>query len=298
MLIGAALAAALGGCGGISAPTPATDGISVRQSGAIPAAKGETLLYASLLGENAVDVYTYPAGEFVQALHDFSSVAGLCSNKSGDVFVVDESGPVDVYSHGGSAPIRRLTTAGAPYGCAVDPVTGNLAVTNLSSHLDGTISIYAKANGKPKSYFNKTVGSTYFCAYDDKGNLFIDGWSRSDEFIVLELRKGKQTFAILHPVKSVSSPGGVQWDGKYVAFGDNGGGLVYRMTEIGDVKQTVTLYDGTDIEGFWLDGSTLIGPNAQSNGTIGFWHYPAGGTPTKTLAGFSYPIGATLSSAQ
>src|SRR5580693_7122481 len=85
----------------------------------------QNLLYVSDIGTNSVDVYPYPTGKLVGKLTGFGSVAGLCADKSGDVFVVDEAGPVDVYAHGGSSPIRRLTTTGAPYGCAADPSTGN-----------------------------------------------------------------------------------------------------------------------------------------------------------------------------
>jgi hypothetical protein len=296
-LIAVPLAAALAGCGGGTfAPGPHAPGPTNR-SWADRQAKGETLLYVSDLGANAVDIYTYPDGKLVGNLHDFGSVAGLCADKTGDVFVVDEAGPVQVFAHGGSTPMRKLATKGAPYGCAIDPTTGDLALTNLSSYLYGTVSIYPKAQGRPKSYYNKTVSTTDFCSYDDKGNLFIDGGSTSAEFIVAELPKGKQSIGIFHPVKNVTRAGGVQWDGTDIAFADDGGGVIYRISESGAIKQTITLHDGTDVQGFWLDGSTLIGPNAQSDGTVNFWHYPAGGSPAKTISGFSYPIAATISAA-
>ena len=114
-------------------------------------ATSENLLYVSDIGTNEVDVYPYPSGSLVGKLSGFGSVAGLCANKAGDVFVVDEAGPVQMFAHGGTSPIRKLTTTGAPYGCAVDPTTGNLALTNLSSYLYGTIAIYPKANGTPSS---------------------------------------------------------------------------------------------------------------------------------------------------
>jgi len=45
------------------------------------------------------------------------------------------------------------------------------------------------------------------------------------------------------------------------------------------------------VNGFWLEGSTLIGPNAQSGGAVAFWHYPAGGAPSKTMRQFLEPTG-------
>jgi hypothetical protein len=59
-------------------------------------AASENLLYVSDIGTNEVDVYPYPSGSLVGKLTGFGSVAGLCVNKGGDVFVVDEAGPVQV----------------------------------------------------------------------------------------------------------------------------------------------------------------------------------------------------------
>jgi len=81
--------------------------------GVTPRAAAKTLLYVSDLGTNLVNVYTYPNGSLITKLSGFGSVAGLCSSKTGYVFVVD--------------------------GCAVDPATGNPAVTNLSSYLAGAV---------------------------------------------------------------------------------------------------------------------------------------------------------------
>ena len=103
--------ALLAGCGGALSPAPIGPGEQYRRTvAAAPNAKGQALLYISDLGANAVDVYTYPQGDSVTSLTGFGSVAGLCSDKAGDVFVVDEAGPVDVYPHGGTTPIRKLTT--------------------------------------------------------------------------------------------------------------------------------------------------------------------------------------------
>lgn len=261
-----------------------------------PEAKSANLLYVSDLGTNEVDVLSYPSGAAVGKLSGFGSVAGLCVDKAGDVFVVDEAGPVQVFAHGGTAPIRKLTTYGAPYGCAVDAVTGNLAVTNLSSYLYGAVTIYSKAKGAPKVISSTEANSTYFCGYDPSGNLYIDGNDHSAAFVLWELGKGKSTLTDLHFTKQIMRPGGVQWDGTYVAVGDYGGGLIYRTKRgTGVVAKTVTLSSGTNVQQAWIDGGTLIG---ESTGEVPYWHYPGGGSPTKTLLGFSEPIAATISVAK
>jgi hypothetical protein len=263
-------------------------------------ATSENLLYVSDVGTNEVDVYPYPSGEVVGKLTGFGSVAGLCVDKAGDVFVVDEAGPVQVFAHGGTTPIRKLTTTGAPYGCAVDPTTGNLALTNLSSYLYGTIAIYPKASGSPKEYPDGSVDSTFFCGYDPHGNLFVDGWNRSAAPILLKLAKNGKQFGTAFNLNSTDkNPTGVQWDGKYVAVGNRGSGVVYRVDgTTGKTVQTITLKNGLNVEQFWLAGSTLIGPNFQVSGAVAYWRYPAGGSATKTLSSFSEPFATTLSPAK
>lgn len=298
LLTCAAAASILAACAQ-SSFAPGMPGSTSLARGAFGApAKAQSLLYVADQGTNSVDVYPYPKGNLLQTLTGFASVSSLCADKAGDVFVVDENGPVDMYAHGGSAPIRQLTTTGAPDGCAVDPVTGNLAVTNQSSYLYGTIAIYPKAKGKGKQYFNDQVDATFYCAYDDKGNLFIDGWNRSAEPIFLELPKGKSGFKVMKLTKNLQTPSGVQWDGKYIAVGDKGAGLVYRTAENGKVAQTVKLNGAPDVDQFWIQGTTLIAPNDQGGGPVGFYSYPNGGKPTHTLRGPLEPIGVAVSVAR
>ncbi len=263
-------------------------------------ARAQNLLYVSDIGTNAVDILSYPAGKLIGSLHDFGAVAGLCSDKAGDVFVVDEAGPVQMFAHGGSSPIRKLTTTGAPYGCAVDPTTGNLALTNLSSYGYGAIAVYAKAKGTPKEYYDKSViDSTFFCGYDDSGNLFASAWDRSGDPILVTLRKKAGSLGFFKIYEDDPDPSGVQWDGKYVALGAKGEGKIYRINgSTGATEGTIALKNGTNIEQFWIQGTTLIGPNWSVNGTVPYWRYPAGGTPTKTLSTFTEPFGATVSLAK
>lgn len=290
----------LPGCGATLAPNgpPAPRADSTKSSWMAAESTGQDLLYVSDLGANAVDVFSYPKGALIGELTGFGSVAGLCADKAGDVFVVEEAGPVAVYAHGGTTPIRKLPTSGAPYGCAVDPTTNDLAVTQTSSYLYGAMWVYPKAKGKAKTYPDKAIDATWFCGYDGVGNLFIDAWDRYGNLILVELPKIKKTFRTFKLGEKFDNPGGVQWDGKYIAVGNRGAGVVYRTTETGHVAQTISLKDGTNVEQFWIQGSTIVGPNAQSPGTVSFWRYPAGGSPTKTLSGLSYPFGAAVSLAQ
>ena len=206
-------AAVLSACSanGTASSSPLPD---VRRSWVEPVPKSQALLYVSDIATNLVDIFTYPSGTKVGSLSGFGAVAGLCSDKAGDIFVVDEAGPVQMFAHGGTSPIRKLTTSGAPYGCAIDPRHRNLALTNLSSYLYGALNIYPKAKGSPKQYNDPSqIDSTYFCAYDSSGNLYIDGWDRSAKFIFIKLPKGGKSLGVTELNLKTSSPAGVQWDG-------------------------------------------------------------------------------------
>ena len=289
----AASFAMLTGCAMQGSPVPVNAPVTPAISSTAREATSQDLLYVSDLGTNLVDILTYPGGKLINKLSGFGAVSGLCVDKAGDVFVVDEAGPVQMFAHGGTTPIRKLKTYGAPIGCAVDPVTGNLAVTNVSSYIYGAIAIYAKAKGQPKLIHNSAANSTYYCGYDASGNLFVDGNSHSQPFVLWELPKGKSSLKDLGFSKKVDQPGGVQFDGTYVAVGSFGNGLIYRTKDgTGSVVQTVTLKSGTHVQQFWVQGSTLVG---QDNGQVPYYRYPAGGSPSKEILGLSEPIAAVVS---
>ena len=135
----------------------------------------------------------------------------------------------------------------------------------------------------------------YFCGYDDKGNLYADGFQTTSGAIATfaELPKGKRTFKDIKLDKGIDYPGNVRWDGKYVAVGDQEYGYtssglyesaIFQTTgEGGKVVHVIPLRGTGDIIGFSIEGKTLIGPNAQwkNAGDVFFWNYPAVGKPAR-----------------
>ncbi len=259
-----------------------------------PDAHKRDLLYVVNSAEGEVDVLTYPRGKLVGTLTGFNQVASLCSDKAGDVFVVDQAGPVDVYAHGGSTPVRQLPTNGEPEGCSVDPTTGNLALTNMSPSYHAVVTIYENASGSGRVYENSKISETFFCGYDSKGNLYIDGATKQTEFVLLRLLSGNKRFGIAQLPHIFQDPLGVQWDGQDVAIAD--AGSIYRVDpQTVQVVQTVQLDGSPNIDQFWIARGTIIASDDRPFGDVSFWKYPAGGSPTKTLTGFDYPSGATVS---
>ncbi len=315
----------LSGCAGVSTPAaPPREALPLRgpavrvdvgPSQMASTAKAENLLYVSDDGANEVDVYAYPAGTRAGKLTNLAQPAGLCTDTRGDIWVVQSSSAkVTEFGHGGAKPIATLTIRGARrlLGCAVDPATGNLAVTDLgNSKGGGSLWVFAHAQGTPKNYRDPKISFAYFDGYDLGGNLFVDGLDGKHDFKLAELPKGKSTLNDVSLYKSVGFPGGVHWDGKYVAIGDQDyqgrqTSAIYQISVSGSrarVKGTTPLTGSCDVVQFAFgrtggkkggEKNQVIGPDVCQN-NVGFYHYPAGGSATKILNGFQYPVGATLS---
>jgi hypothetical protein len=284
-----------------------------------PGAATQDLLYISNYNTETVVVYSYPQGKLVGTLTGFAQPDGACSDEKGDVWIVNNAGTqsgedVVEYKHGGKKPIATLKIgAGYAISCSVDPTTGNLAATVLQSYGNGQgyVAIFAHAQGSPQDYTDPQMFAVYFCGYDNKGNLYVDGTQDmpSGAFQFAELSKGKKTFTnITLKGGTIYFPGNVQWDGKYVAVGDQEyqdypeTSAIYQTTGAGgQIVGLTSLTGSSDIGGFWIEGKTVIGPDTCQNGctlgsSAGFYNYPAGGKPTKVLTtGFDSPAGATVS---
>lgn len=265
-----------------------------------------TLLYVSDIGAEEVDVFSYPDGKLQGHLSGFDEPNGLCSDAKGNVFVADTyNSRIVEYAHGGTKPIAVIGDAGTPLGCAVDPTTGNLAVTNYNFLATGAVAVYKKARGTPTVYTGLWI--TYFCTYDSAGNLFIDGFSSSGAVAIGELAKGASSLNGIPLNIKAGWAGGLQWDGKHLVLGDDYANkfipsepyttVAYKLSiqgGVADVIKTIPLVTASDIVQFSLKGKTLLGPDA-SNETVGFWTYPTGGKPTKSISGFYEPVGTALS---
>jgi hypothetical protein len=266
-----------------------------------PDAKNQALLYISDLNTYDVYVYAYPKGKLKGRLTGFGGPEGECVDKKGHVFIANFAlSNVLEYAHGGTSPVATLSDPGYyPVGCSVDPTTGDLAVANyVSTGGDpGNVVIYKDAKGVPTAYADPLVNEMTFCGYDNAGNLFVDGSTSGGTFAFDELPSGGASLEKILLNQSIGVPGGVQWDGTYVAVGDRAANVIYRFT-INGIKGkeagSVSLGDSSDVNQFWTDGSKVIGSDFGA-ANVGFWNYPTGGSPTKTISGLGKPVGATVS---
>ena len=314
-------AAILAGCGGSQPPIGAPGAMAQRPAVAAHAersrswmlleAKNEDLLYVSNQTGHDVLILSLK-GKRVGKIGGLTAgvPAGLCSDASGDVFVVVFSASNQTYiyefAHGRTAPINTLNDDGAGIGCAVDPATGNLAVTNLSAPGSrwGNIAVYAKAEGSPTTYSDANVGGYQYCTYDTGGNLFADGYSQD---LVDELPAGGTTLNEITLTQSIY-PGSIQWVDSSLVVASAGQDYkgeqkIYQVQvsgDIGTVSNPVTLGSRHNTHARYLQfvahGGTIIGPEWNNGSAIlGFWRYPQGGGPIKTVHPGGEIFGVTVS---
>lgn len=285
--------AMLAACGG-SQPLNVTPR-AMPQSRAIvhrATASGE-LLYATEPERSDMLVFSYPQGKLVQTLTFAYPPFFLCSDHGGDVFVpaTNASYPGYIYefAHGGTQPIETLTDPGPGYAqsCSVDPTTGNLAVAN---GLD--VAVYPEAQGTPIVYEASEVGA-WDCAYDDSGDLFVDGHSYQDK--IAELPAGGTNFsniALSEPIITRH----LQWRGKSLLLQEpplsaKGPYQIFKVRISGSngiVSGPLTLYGenkhrATGNVEFSLFRKTIVMPDGPGYSLINLWHYPKGGKPYKVI---------------
>ena len=300
VLLCAALAlAACSSQGGAQSPIGAAEIFSGRAPGAapnhapswmLPGAKREKILYVSYFYGNDVLAYTYPGGQNVGMITGIPDAQGLCTSKeSGGNWWVVATGANEVleFAHGGTTPLFTINTMDdQPGSCAVDPTTGNLAVTMLTT---SKVMIYKSGSIGGTSYM--TPFEPFFSGYDTNGNLYIDGSGSS----VARLRHGATSWQPITLNQSFVFPGGVQWHNGDLAVGDQDTSNVYeyKIRGMDGTLQGTTPLDGGGAGGFWIQGEQLI---AGYQGNIGIWSFPTGGSPTQTIpADFYGSIDAMVS---
>jgi hypothetical protein len=309
---------------GPTQPSAAHSGFGAQQldrdrSWMAPDAPDGDLLYVSDVGQpQVVYVYSYGPGRLVGTLTGFTQPLGLCVDGAGDVFVPDASSQIFEYAHGGTTPIKTLSDpSGVPDGCSVDPATGDLAVANGSGlrGAPGNLLVYADASGTPAEYTDSKFSALNFPGYDDRGRLFVDGMNNTNNgFILAELAHGGSTLANIALNRRIGFPGDVQWDGKYLAVGDQSTNEIYQFTiegSRGTQKGTTSLHGASDVVQFWIAklgggkvnprGTRVVGADfggESFGGQVLYWNYPAGGNPKKAITrNLQSPYGVTVSKA-
>jgi hypothetical protein len=289
--------------------------------------KARELLFASDPASDDVYIYTLPSLKLEGTLTGFTSPQGECNDGAGNVWVVTQGASPEIIklSRAGKIVGTLADSTGYPASCAIDRSTGNLGVTNIAgfNSTAGDVLIYAHAKGKPAIVSDPSIYEYYFAGYDSKGNLFADGLTQTDSFVLSECAAGcvgATMTTISISGGEVHWPGFVQWypPGGYLAVGDQGcndlaesciddvqisgsSGTITGTTKLENPKgnPVCDLVEGViDPDGH----KNVLGGDDETGRCGGVttednWQYPAGGSPTYFNSGtqISEPIGAAIS---
>ncbi len=108
-------------------------------------------------------------------------------------------------------------------------------------------------------------------------------------FEFAELAQGGDQLLPVNLNQSFRNGGSVEWDGKYVAVGDDTAQKIYRFAisgASGALKGTVNLGSAQSVHQFRIQGKRVVGADDLPN-TVWYWKYPAGAMPIKFITKMS-----------
>lgn len=315
----------LAACGG-SLPAPNTDfaTIALRAGGGFvehpdaraswmsaSAATAKSLLYVSDAGTFDVLVYDYPSLKPMGRITGFGRPQGECTDAGGDVWITNTLAQnILEFPHAGTSAIADLLDpTGYPVGCAIDPKTGNLAVTNIADLSgSGGVLVYKHAQGTPRGYASTAQPQCFFAAYDATGNLFVSGSTKRGSYRLTELRKNANSLTLLTvDGGTIYYPGTVAWQGSTLVLGDQqclgkSASCLYQASVSGKsvhITGSISLGGACDVAQAWVGSKRLAAGDydycGKGHSSVDTWPYPAGGDPTKRVKGVETPVGATVS---
>jgi NHL repeat len=188
-------------------------------------AKGGASIIVSDASDNVVDIFNAKRKQTAQ-LTGFSEPQGLALDAAGNLYVADTNNSrIQVYAAGFQGTPTTINDPGEfPASVAVDR-KGNLGVANILTTSDGpgSVTFFNKGGTLLTTLSNANFAKVIFDAFDDKGNLYIDGTNASGAFVAGEVVGGVSGNAItmLTTGNSVGYPGGIAVPSAHkVAFDD------------------------------------------------------------------------------
>jgi hypothetical protein len=271
------------------------------------AASSKALMYVSEITYGTVNIYKYAGGNnppLQGTLTGFEFPTPGCTDNKGNVFIPDfDLETITEFAYGSSTPTQTLSDSGfEPFGCSVDPTTGDLAVANFDS---GSVSIYAGASGTPAVYTVSNDPIDEYVAYDNSGDLYVAGRNTSGVYQLNEAVSGSTTFNALNVTGgSIAFPGQIQWGGSYLLLGDQGDGFgssVNQATVSGGtatIVKNILLSGSSDVVAGYKRGdgpggtATFAGPDYGLN--AGYTYTFPGGSQMSSFTGNGGPYGAVI----
>jgi hypothetical protein len=268
-----------------------------------------SLLYISNANASTVNVYNYP---FANAAPPCGTVTGFikpkgeCVDSLANVYIVDYTAArIYEYSHSGTLLGVASDSYGKPIGCSINPVTGDLAVSNhVGFSISGGIDIFSGGIFGAETYYTDNItGGLYYMwppSYDPSGNLYVDGLSATGSFGLAEL-SGPAFVNIALSGQTIDSPGTVRWyaAGNYLAAGDQSKKIYHVHITTGTVgPDGPTLLTGvTNLRQYFIKAGKVVAPDCSgAGGKFQRGPYPGGFPPViATIAWAGCPYGSAIS---
>lgn len=297
------LAFTLAACSGYGGA--GTSSLQPRTSAFRTTVSSDALLYVSDTNRDAVRMYSFPRLTLEGSVQ-VSDPEGLCvDDRTKDVWVVSTVySKIIEFAHGGTTPIATLLDGYQyPDACAVDAVTGDLAVANFDNGGSdpGSVSIYKKSRGRARLFTDRNIYFVSFLAYDGKGNLFVDGSDQTlSRFRLAELPRGAKKLEDLSLTGTrIKAPAGVVYQHGVLAIGDQKRSAIFQ-TSNGRVVGRTSLGKACRITQFLVvDKQAMVANTCGSiqdpTGNLLIYDYPRGGSPVHELTGLGVAFGVAIS---
>ncbi len=274
------------------------------------------LYFASDSGTDDVYIFTLPGMTLKGTLTGFDEPQGECSDTKGNIYIAN-TGEEQVleYSRTGTLLNTYSDSYGYPVGCAVDPATGNLAVTDIFGFSGaGQVLVFTSPSSSPTVLSNPSQYYYYFAGYGPGSDLWVSGKDDSGAYMVSACGSSSCSTVSLSG-GTIYFPGGVQWDGtrsEWVLFDqlcdDTTEACSYPVSGSGKLG-TATVYETYNGEPVCDLVQGMIAANGKryvaggdyeycgtADTSANRWGYTGGGEPTNyTTSSVDEPIGAAVS---
>ncbi len=267
--------------------------------------KGPTIAISDA-ENNVVDLFA-ASGTQIGQLTGFNAPAGMASDIKGDLYVADRlNARVQIYAAGFASPPATLTDAGqVPYGVDSFANGAYVAVTNQTTTSDGpgSVSIF-KGSTLLRTITSPNIMFLLFCAFDGKGNLYIDGEDTNYNVLIGEIphaTSGGSTFEQLTTTNSIGRAAGIQvttaggqvaiedlYDLEIYTYDPPSGGSLGTPTQITPLDSAVA-----PLTFAFTKNMTDLYVADESGGAFEY-AYPTGGTAASTIAVSGIPNGTAV----
>jgi hypothetical protein len=266
------------GCGGAQTSVVPQRAI-VPQGQSASTSSGE-LLYVLMTTQTYV--LTYPGLTQVKKVNYGHTRIIASDPNNGNVIIGNNE-----FAHGKTTPFATLKLKAGQHASAAafDPITGDIAysIVQSSPSRKSWIAIYRDLSAIPKVYSGPNVEEYLAVGYDGDGTLYAFGQESSNNYLLLELPKGKNKFVTIHA--TFDGPWNLLWDGTYLVI--RRGRVFCRVTV--SPSKTMKIVGKTLLRGsyspwedeFAIQGDSAVGPHTgnppHDKRVIALWDYPTGG---------------------